>query len=85
MFDYFKLLIQEGGCANMPLFNYRCSDCGDEFEVLSKSDDSSRECSNCGGKNIKKVFSSFDFNMKEPATGGQCPTGGCSNGSCGLR
>ena len=69
----------------MPIFNYRCSDCGDEFEVLSKSDDNATKCSNCGGKNIKKTFSSFDFNMKEPVAGGRCPTGGCSNGSCGMR
>ncbi len=68
----------------MPLFNYRCSDCAHEFEVLSKPDDNSVECSNCGGKDIKKIYSSFDFNIKEPAAGGSCPTGGCQNGSCGL-
>ena len=67
----------------MPIFNYRCSDCGDEFEVLSKSGDSLIECSNCGGKNIKKIYSSFDFNIKETVSGGGCSMGGCSNGSCG--
>ena len=68
----------------MPLFNYRCSDCENEFEVLSKPGDGLVECSSCGGKNIKKIFSSFDFNMKETASGGKCPTGGCPNGGCGL-
>ena len=67
----------------MPIFNYRCSDCGDEFEVLSKSGDSLIECSNCGGKNIKKIYSSFDFNIKETISGRGCSMGGCSNGSCG--
>jgi len=68
----------------MPIFNYRCSDCDNEFEVLSKPGDSVVECSNCSGKNIKKIFSSFDFNIKESAVGGNCPSGGCQNGSCGL-
>ena len=68
----------------MPMFNYRCSDCDCEFEILSKSDASTIECPSCEGKNIKKMFSSFDFNMKEPVSGGGCSMGGCSNGSCGL-
>jgi putative FmdB family regulatory protein len=68
----------------MPIFNYRCSDCDNEFEILSMPGDSEVECSNCGGKNLKKIFSSFDFNMKESAAGGNCPSGGCQNGSCGL-
>ena len=76
---------QEGGNFNMPIFNYRCSDCGDEFEVLSKQNDAPVECSKCGGKNIKKIYSSFDFSMKESVPGGSCSVGGCSNGSCGLK
>ncbi len=68
----------------MPIFNYRCSDCGEEFEVLAKQNDNEVKCSSCGKKNVKKVYSSFDFNIKEPATGSSCSMGGCSNGRCGL-
>lgn len=68
----------------MPLFNYRCADCGEELEILSNKDDKNLECSKCSGKNMKKVYSSFDFNLKEPVSGGGCSMGGCSNGSCGL-
>ena len=68
----------------MPLFNYKCSDCNKEFEILVKNDKRNIECSDCGGKNLKKVYSSFDFNLKEPVSTGGCSMGGCSNGSCGL-
>ncbi|MCJ7665962.1 MAG: zinc ribbon domain-containing protein [Actinobacteria bacterium] len=67
----------------MPIFNYRCSDCSEEFEVLAKQNDNKMECTSCGGKNVKKVYSSFDFKLKQPVSEGNCPPGGCSSGRCG--
>jgi putative FmdB family regulatory protein len=67
----------------MPIYNYNCDDCQKDFEVLVKSCDYKAECTSCGSKNVKKVFSSFDFNLKntsEPA----CGSGGCPGGNCGL-
>ena len=67
----------------MPIFNYKCSDCGEEFEVLAKQNDDKMKCTSCSGKNVKRVYSSFDFNLKGPVSGQSCSMGGCSDGRCG--
>ena len=41
----------------MPTYDYRCKDCGHEFEIQqSFSDDALTECPQCGGS-LRKVFS----------------------------
>ena len=55
----------------MPIFEYRCENCGSKFEKIVWS--SSKEeitCPNCGSVNTKRQFSTF-------------ATGGGSNG-CGT-
>jgi len=45
----------------MPTYQYRCKQCGEEFEKMqSFSDDSTPKCPGCGTrskKNVSKVFS----------------------------
>ena len=41
----------------MPIYGYRCSDCGHELEVLQKvSDEPLKVCPNCQGKLTKKFY-----------------------------
>lgn len=41
----------------MPNYDYRCSDCGNEFEIFQKmSEDPLKECPKCGGK-VKRLIS----------------------------
>lgn len=41
----------------MPLYEYRCSNCGEKFEIIQKSTDAPlKNCPNCGGV-LKKLFS----------------------------
>ncbi|MGQ9618595.1 MAG: FmdB family zinc ribbon protein [Candidatus Aminicenantia bacterium] len=41
----------------MPLYEYRCSECGEKFEIIQKiSDASLKKCPSCGGA-LKKLFS----------------------------
>ena len=48
----------------MPIYEYRCSDCGHEFEVTQKiTADPLTECIACGGK-VKKLISSSSFHLK---------------------
>ena len=69
----------------MPIYDYKCSDCNKEFEVFVKNDGKTAECTECGSKNIKRVYSSFDFNLNNKSES-SCPTiNSCANGSCGLR
>ncbi len=49
----------------MPMFEYRCGDCGTDFEelVLSRSAESSVTCPNCGSGEVQKKISSFSGKM----------------------
>jgi len=41
----------------MPIFEYRCSACGDEFEQLVLNSSPVTECLSCGSKDIEKMLS----------------------------
>lgn len=78
----------------MPVYEYKCSECNNKFEVLHKSSTQANEvtCPSCNSGQIKKLFSSFSSNVSSnphsPAECrlGQCqtPASGCSTGLCGL-
>jgi putative FmdB family regulatory protein len=42
----------------MPLFDFRCRDCGSRFEVLTTYEQSLGEtvCTTCHGKNVRKLI-----------------------------
>jgi len=64
----------------MPIYSYRCKDCGAEFELLVGITQSSKKpkCKKCGSKNLKRLFSSFGVRMGSSSTGSSsCPTGTC--------
>ena len=49
----------------MPIYEYRCSSCGHEQEVLQKlSDLPLTECSACGKSTLKKLVSAAGFHLK---------------------
>ena len=41
----------------MPIFEYRCSACGDEFELLVLHSSSVPGCTTCGSQDIEKLMS----------------------------
>ena len=43
----------------MPIYEYRCGDCGARFEVLVYSDKTEIVCEKCGSKNAEKLISGF--------------------------
>jgi putative FmdB family regulatory protein len=48
----------------MPIYEYRCSACGHEFEVIQKfSDKPIKKCAECGGK-AEKLISQSSFVLK---------------------
>ena len=48
----------------MPLYEYRCDDCGTEFEVLQKvSDEPLTACRSCAGS-VQKLISRSAFKLK---------------------
>ncbi|WSC89430.1 FmdB family transcriptional regulator [Streptosporangium sp. NBC_01756] len=48
----------------MPTYQYACSECGNEFDIVQKfSDDALTECPKCAG-NLRKVFSAVGIVFK---------------------
>ncbi|TKJ31780.1 MAG: FmdB family transcriptional regulator [Chloroflexi bacterium B3_Chlor] len=45
----------------MPIYEYRCHDCGEKFEKLvrTSSDRTELSCPNCGSKQAEKLMSLF--------------------------
>lgn len=46
----------------MPIFEYHCSKCATEFEVLERISDTNNKppkCPSCGAQDTKKRFSAF--------------------------
>lgn len=68
----------------MPIYEYTCKKCGNEFEVIVFGDDKPC-CPACGAKNPKKNMSSFGFSAghKFKSSGGSGSScSGCSSPNC---
>jgi putative FmdB family regulatory protein len=75
----------------MPIYEYSCSKCGKQFEVLIRSDrDIPKKCTSCGATGIRKQFSSFAVsaaqNTNPVASCEGCGSAGtgCGSGSCPM-
>jgi putative FmdB family regulatory protein len=71
----------------MPLYEYRCSECGRQFEVLMR-EGVTPVCPACHGERVEKQLSAFAVGAASPKaspmpSGGPCA--GCQNPSaCGY-
>jgi len=65
----------------MPIFEYKCSKCSEEFEKLVFG---SQEvtCPKCNCKDVKKKFSVFGMSGVEHQTSSGSGCTSCSSGSC---
>jgi putative FmdB family regulatory protein len=74
----------------MPIYEYKCDDCGTKFEKLVRrsSDVPELTCPQCGEKHLHQELSTFAAHASsgKSAQGPMCPSGGpCSNpGMCGM-
>ena len=69
----------------MPIFEYECKDCKNQFELLVRSD-TRIACPTCDSERLVKRLSLFSAQMKRPAEAiPPCHTGecGCDLGKCG--
>lgn len=64
----------------MPIFEFKCKNCGNEFEKLVRNSKSDISCPKCKSKDTEKQFSSFA--VSGLSSGGHSHSGGCSCGSC---
>jgi putative FmdB family regulatory protein len=77
----------------MPLYEYRCRDCGDRFEVLQRLGAGAEglACRGCGAGSLEKQFSTFATATSSaaaaPVSRGamDCGAGACcGGGACGY-
>jgi putative FmdB family regulatory protein len=50
----------------MPLFDFRCRECGCEFEALVRPTDAeTRSCPDCGSRDLERLLSTFAVSSEE--------------------
>jgi putative FmdB family regulatory protein len=61
----------------VPLYEYRCSSCGNRFEVLRRMGQGSEglACPECGQEKVDKEFSTFAGATAGGSAGGCAPSG----------
>ena len=67
----------------MPIYEYICNHCGEDFEKLIFNRSEAVTCPACEGDNVKKKFSVFGMksgNSFVSSSGSSCGT--CSSHSC---
>ncbi|MCE5283053.1 MAG: zinc ribbon domain-containing protein [Deltaproteobacteria bacterium] len=67
----------------MPIYEYECGKCQENFEVFFRSRDEKVDivCPKCGSKRAKRRMSAFAGKVGNTSAGGGCS--GCSATSCG--
>ncbi len=69
----------------MPIFEYRCKECGERFEKLvfgSQSRDV--HCEKCGSPNVEKMMSAFATSGSQSNGVGANAGSGCCSSSSGF-
>ncbi|MBA3014680.1 MAG: zinc ribbon domain-containing protein [Proteobacteria bacterium] len=67
----------------MPLYDYKCQQCGYEFELLVMSGENPR-CPQCNTEKLDKLMSGFSVRGGENTAGasGGAKCSGCAGGAC---
>ena len=71
----------------MPIYEYRCLECGGTSEILLRSGNQSIECLFCGSKNLERLLSaSYAVGGSAPMPGRTCCGGTerCEAPPCSL-
>lgn len=68
----------------MPIYEYRCEDCGTKFEKLVRSAEANGlACPSCGTDHLKMELSTFAAHSgSSPSKNSQPMMGGCASGMC---
>jgi len=75
----------------MPIYDYKCTDCGEVYDVFHKSREVIEDitCPACHSTKYKKLMSVPSISMGGTATASSsevpsCPAGGCCGEACEL-
>jgi len=61
----------------MPIYLYKCEECGEVFECLVMKSTDEPKCSKCGSPSLKKLPTTFGVRMGDSGSVASCPTGTC--------
>ena len=71
----------------MPIYEYKCDDCGTKFEKLVRNTSTAVECPGCGQDHLHQEYSTFAARANgksQESAMPSCPAGMCGNpGLCG--
>jgi len=69
----------------MPIYEYKCNKCGQEYEALVMGSEDAVECSKCGSQKKERLLSSCSHRGGSlgAALGQAASAGGCSGGGGG--
>jgi putative FmdB family regulatory protein len=58
----------------MPIYTYKCKDCGEEFDLLVgvTSDSEKLICKECGSENLKRIYSAFEVGKNASSNSSAC-------------
>ncbi|MGB9730585.1 MULTISPECIES: FmdB family zinc ribbon protein [Calditerrivibrio] len=65
----------------MPIYEFRCNDCGKQFSKLILKKDDTAQCPNCKSENVEKLISAVS--SFSSAKGGSSSS--CGGGFSGFR
>ncbi len=63
----------------MPIFEYACQGCGQEFETLVRSSSPAPQCPACQGSDLRKKLSTFAAPGGSNSAPDAGPCGSCGN------
>jgi len=72
----------------MPIYEFKCSSCGKEFEEIVTSKDNSIGCPECGSSDVGKLMSACSFKSSGTGSSQTSSSSGCTSctskncGSC---
>lgn len=68
----------------MPIYEYKCDDCGSRYEQIRRMSDADRdlECPSCKSHEVKRQLSSFA--TSGGSSGGGFDMAGCGKTGCGA-
>jgi putative FmdB family regulatory protein len=69
----------------MPIFEYRCRECGAQFERIVRADSDPIACERCQSRKLDRLLSVFAVSGAAEAVSesGPCPCGAPRRGMCG--
>ncbi|TYB95059.1 MAG: zinc ribbon domain-containing protein [Kosmotoga sp.] len=59
----------------MPIFEYKCQSCGQEFSKLVFNSSEEIKCPECGATDVKKKLSAFSSSFGDTSSTPSCGTG----------